>query len=122
MQEKNKIDGRLDKSSPEYYTKALRDPRNVDLKLLTALRVSLTNQPISWVRDFIAVQGLRTLLDILVILHGSAGQKGRRDQELQIEYEAIRALKAFMNNKVGSISPVGVIRPQPSSYNHDLSL
>ncbi|XP_059845923.1 protein diaphanous homolog 1-like [Hypanus sabinus] len=68
------------------------------LSCLESLRVSLSNNPVSWVQSF-GVEGLAALLDIL---------KGQQDEQLdtssvnyKIQHEIIRCLKAFMNNKHG---------------------
>ncbi|XP_026213578.1 protein diaphanous homolog 1 isoform X2 [Anabas testudineus] len=68
------------------------------LSCLESLRVSLNNNPVSWVQNF-GAEGLALLLNLL-----------RRLQEEKDEYpgmgvkcqhEIIRCLKAFMNNKYG---------------------
>ncbi|XP_067852142.1 protein diaphanous homolog 1-like [Heptranchias perlo] len=68
------------------------------LSCLESLRVSLNNNPVSWVQNF-GAEGLVILLDIL---------KGLQDEQLdpssvnyRIQHEIIRCLKAFMNNKYG---------------------
>ncbi|RKP18738.1 FH2-domain-containing protein, partial [Rozella allomycis CSF55] len=95
---KNKQDGKVDKTSPEYYVKNLFDPSRVHLKVLAALRVSLTNQPISWVQSYIELNGLPVLLNILNCIHAKRQMDAN---DLNAEFESLRALKAFMNNKHG---------------------
>ncbi|XP_077902862.1 protein diaphanous homolog 1 isoform X3 [Ictidomys tridecemlineatus] len=69
------------------------------LSCLESLRVSLNNNPVSWVQTF-GAEGLASLLDILKRLHDekeeTAGSYDSRNQ-----HEIIRCLKAFMNNKFG---------------------
>uniref|UniRef100_A0A286XAV5 Diaphanous related formin 1 n=1 Tax=Cavia porcellus TaxID=10141 RepID=A0A286XAV5_CAVPO len=69
------------------------------LNCLESLRVSLNNNPVSWVQTF-GAEGLASLLDILKRLHDekedSPGSYDSRNQ-----HEIIRCLKAFMNNKFG---------------------
>ncbi|XP_056677684.1 protein diaphanous homolog 1 isoform X1 [Monodelphis domestica] len=69
------------------------------LSCLESLRVSLNNNPVSWVQTF-GAEGLASLLDILKRLHDereeSAGSYDSRNK-----HEIIRCLKAFMNNKFG---------------------
>ncbi|XP_012875879.1 PREDICTED: protein diaphanous homolog 1 isoform X2 [Dipodomys ordii] len=69
------------------------------LSCLESLRVSLNNNPVSWVQTF-GAEGLASLLDILKRLHDekeeSSGSYDSRNQ-----HEVIRCLKAFMNNKFG---------------------
>nr|XP_023405812.1 protein diaphanous homolog 1 isoform X2 [Loxodonta africana] len=69
------------------------------LSCLESLRVSLNNNPVSWVQTF-GAEGLTSLLDILKRLHDekeeTAGSYDSRNK-----HEIIRCLKAFMNNKFG---------------------
>ncbi|XP_006891194.1 PREDICTED: protein diaphanous homolog 1 isoform X1 [Elephantulus edwardii] len=69
------------------------------LNCLESLRVSLNNNPVSWVQTF-GAEGLASLLDILKRLHDekeeTAGSYDSRNK-----HEIIRCLKAFMNNKFG---------------------
>ncbi|XP_075066041.1 protein diaphanous homolog 1 isoform X2 [Mixophyes fleayi] len=66
------------------------------LACLESLRVSLNNNPVSWVQNF-GAEGLSCLLDILRRLQED--QSGTRD--FKSEHEIIRCLKAFMNNNFG---------------------
>ncbi|XP_007428625.1 protein diaphanous homolog 1 [Python bivittatus] len=69
------------------------------LGCLESLRVSLNNNPVSWVQNF-GAEGLNCLLDILKGLHDEKDEfYGSYD--FRIEHEIIRCLKAFMNNKFG---------------------
>lgn len=66
------------------------------LACLESLRVSLNNNPVSWVQNF-GAEGLACLLDILRRLQED--QTLSRDSKS--EHEIIRCLKAFMNNNFG---------------------
>ncbi|GAB1301655.1 Protein diaphanous homolog 1 [Apodemus speciosus] len=69
------------------------------LSCLESLRVSLNNNPVSWVQTF-GAEGLASLLDILKRLHDEKEEtSGNYDSRNQ--HEIIRCLKAFMNNKFG---------------------
>uniref|UniRef100_A0A8D0E4N6 Diaphanous related formin 1 n=1 Tax=Salvator merianae TaxID=96440 RepID=A0A8D0E4N6_SALMN len=69
------------------------------LNCLESLRVSLNNNPVSWVQNF-GAEGLNCLLDILKGLHDEKDEiSGPYDT--RIKHEIIRCLKAFMNNKFG---------------------
>ncbi|KAM5299883.1 protein diaphanous homolog 1 isoform 2-T2 [Ctenodactylus gundi] len=69
------------------------------LSCLESLRVSLNNNPVSWVQTF-GAEGLASLLDILKRLHDEKEETpGSYDSRNQ--HEVIRCLKAFMNNKFG---------------------
>ncbi|KAM9849700.1 protein diaphanous homolog 1 [Aulostomus maculatus] len=87
------------KSALMYIQELKSDYRDTQLlSCLESLRVSLNNNPVSWVQNF-GAEGLALLLNLL-----------RRLQEEKDEYpmmgvkcqhEIIRCLKAFMNNKYG---------------------
>ncbi|KAG7517368.1 diaphanous-like 1 isoform X1 [Solea senegalensis] len=87
------------KSAMMYIQELKSDYRDTQLlSCLESLRVSLNNNPVSWVQNF-GDEGLALLLSLL-----------RRLQEEKDEYpmmgvkcqhEIIRCLKAFMNNKYG---------------------
>ncbi|XP_053102654.1 protein diaphanous homolog 1 [Hemicordylus capensis] len=68
------------------------------LNCLESLRVSLNNNPVSWVQNF-GAEGLNYLLDILKGLHDEKDESSQFDP--RIKHEVIRCLKAFMNNKFG---------------------
>ncbi|XP_040853736.1 protein diaphanous homolog 1 isoform X4 [Ochotona curzoniae] len=65
------------------------------LSCLESLRVSLNNNPVSWVQTF-GAEGLASLLDILKRLLDEKDETSSRNK-----HEIIRCLKAFMNNKFG---------------------
>ncbi|XP_072854474.2 protein diaphanous homolog 1 [Pogona vitticeps] len=69
------------------------------LNCLESLRVSLNNNPVSWVQNF-GAEGLNCLLDILKGFHGEKDEASG-PYDTRIEHEIIRCLKAFMNNKFG---------------------
>ncbi|OCT87865.1 hypothetical protein XELAEV_18021567mg [Xenopus laevis] len=72
------------------------------LACLESLRVSLNNNPVSWVQNF-GVEGLLCLLDILKRIQDE--QAFMRDTKS--EHEIIRCLKAFMNNNFGIKTMLG---------------
>ncbi|KAF9416289.1 hypothetical protein BGZ94_010254 [Podila epigama] len=68
-------EGFIDKTSPEYYVRKMQsdaDLRNMDIKVLIALHVSLKSQPIS------------------------------RDTDLAMEHEIVKCLKTLLNNRWGA--------------------
>ncbi|XP_062986128.1 protein diaphanous homolog 1 [Elgaria multicarinata webbii] len=69
------------------------------LNCLESLRVSLNNNPVSWVQTF-GAEGLSCLLDILKGLHDEKDEASG-PYDTRIKHEIIRCLKAFMNNKFG---------------------
>ncbi|KAG0019125.1 hypothetical protein BGZ82_000238 [Podila clonocystis] len=72
---KKREEGYVDKTSPEYYVKKMQgdaDLRNMDVKVLVALHVSLKSQPIS------------------------------RDTDLAMEHEIVKCLKTLLNNRWGA--------------------
>ncbi|CAJ0935843.1 unnamed protein product [Ranitomeya imitator] len=66
------------------------------LSCLESLRVSLNNNPVSWVQNF-GAEGLACLLDILRRLQ----DEPTFPRDSKSEHEIIRCLKAFMNNNFG---------------------
>ncbi|KAJ8246895.1 hypothetical protein GJAV_G00256550 [Gymnothorax javanicus] len=87
------------KSAMMYIQELKADLRETQLlSCLESLRVSLNNNPVSWVQNF-GGEGLALLLDILKRLldEGFSGH-GIGDR---CQHEIIRCLKAFMNNKYG---------------------
>ncbi|XP_023591402.1 protein diaphanous homolog 1 isoform X2 [Trichechus manatus latirostris] len=73
------------------------------LSCLESLRVSLNNNPVSWVQTF-GAEGLASLLDILKRLHDEKEETAgydSRSYDSRNKHEIIRCLKAFMNNKFG---------------------
>ncbi|XP_044520459.1 protein diaphanous homolog 1 [Gracilinanus agilis] len=69
------------------------------LSCLESLRVSLNNNPVSWVQTF-GAEGLSSLLDILKRLHDER-EESVGSYDSRNKHEIIRCLKAFMNNKFG---------------------
>uniref|UniRef100_A0A8D2D897 Protein diaphanous homolog 1 n=1 Tax=Sciurus vulgaris TaxID=55149 RepID=A0A8D2D897_SCIVU len=69
------------------------------LSCLESLRVSLNNNPVSWVQTF-GAEGLASLLDILKRLHDEK-EENSGSYDSRNQHEIIRCLKAFMNNKFG---------------------
>ncbi|XP_057588596.1 protein diaphanous homolog 1-like isoform X3 [Hippopotamus amphibius kiboko] len=69
------------------------------LSCLESLRVSLNNNPVSWVQTF-GAEGLASLLDILKRLHDEK-EESPGSYDSRNKHEIIRCLKAFMNNKFG---------------------
>ncbi|XP_034635311.1 protein diaphanous homolog 1 isoform X3 [Trachemys scripta elegans] len=69
------------------------------LGCLESLRVSLNNNPVSWVQNF-GAEGLNCLLDILKRLHDEKDE-APSSYDTRSKHEIIRCLKAFMNNKFG---------------------
>ncbi|XP_016061029.1 PREDICTED: protein diaphanous homolog 1 [Miniopterus natalensis] len=87
--------------SPMMYIQELRSGLR-DMSLLScleSLRVSLNNNPVSWVQTF-GAEGLASLLDILKRLHDEK-EETPGSYDSRNKHEIIRCLKAFMNNKFG---------------------
>uniref|UniRef100_A0AAY4DMP9 Diaphanous related formin 1 n=1 Tax=Denticeps clupeoides TaxID=299321 RepID=A0AAY4DMP9_9TELE len=91
------LDQKSSKSAVIYIQELKNEPRDSQLlSCLESLRVSLNNNPVSWVQQF-GGEGLALLLSYL--------KKLQEDEpspvEVKCEHEIIRCLKAFMNNKHG---------------------
>ncbi|XP_070769348.1 protein diaphanous homolog 1-like [Enoplosus armatus] len=85
------------KSAMMYIQELKSDYRDTQLlSCLESLRVSLNNNPVSWVQNF-GNEGLALLLNLL--------RKLQEDKDemmgVKCQHEIIRCLKAFMNNKYG---------------------
>ncbi|XP_025049719.1 protein diaphanous homolog 1 isoform X2 [Alligator sinensis] len=87
--------------SPMMYIQELKsNPRDAQLlNCLESLRVSLNNNPVSWVQNF-GNEGLTFLLSILKVLHEEKDEIPS-SYDTRNKHEIIRCLKAFMNNKFG---------------------
>ncbi|XP_078509624.1 protein diaphanous homolog 1 [Lissotriton helveticus] len=85
------------KSALMYIQELRSGLRGGDLLLcLESLRVSLNNNPVSWVQNF-GPEGLSSLLEILKRLQDESSVYN----DVKNQHEIIRCLKAFMNNNFG---------------------
>uniref|UniRef100_A0AAZ3SMQ9 Diaphanous related formin 1 n=1 Tax=Oncorhynchus tshawytscha TaxID=74940 RepID=A0AAZ3SMQ9_ONCTS len=86
------------KSAMMYIQELRTEPRDTQLLgCLESLRVSLNNNPVSWVQNF-GDEGLVLLLNIMRKI------QEERDEPVpgsRCQHEIVRCLKAFMNNKYG---------------------
>lgn len=64
-------------------------------KCIESLRIALTNNPVSWVKEFGQNQGLQCILAIL----SNCYEPSQRPRH-KLQYECIKCLKALMNNTV----------------------
>lgn len=71
------------------------------LSCLESLRVSLNNNPVSWVQTFGDGDGLDLLLKFLRKLQDEREEPFNGGIGVKCQHEIIRCLKAFMNNKHG---------------------
>ncbi|KAI7864455.1 diaphanous GTPase-binding domain-containing protein [Spinellus fusiger] len=92
-------------NSPEYYVRKLSDPgknsnsssSSSSSKLISHLAVRLRTMPLSWVRQFIEMNGLLIMTDVL----GSLNRvKHKRENEVFTEGEILKCFKALLNNRV----------------------
>ncbi|XP_035858563.1 protein diaphanous homolog 1 isoform X2 [Sander lucioperca] len=87
------------KSAMMYIQELKSDYRDTQLlSCLESLRVSLNNNPVSWVQNF-GDEGLALLLNLLKRLQEDKDEYPMMGVKCQ--HEIIRCLKAFMNNKYG---------------------
>ncbi|KAK9518085.1 hypothetical protein VZT92_023406 [Zoarces viviparus] len=90
------------KSAMMYIQELKSDYRDAPLlSCLESLRVSLNNNPVSWVQNF-GDEGLALLLNLLKRLQEDKDEYPMMGVKCQ--HEIIRCLKAFMNNKYGLTS------------------
>ncbi|KAG5853176.1 hypothetical protein ANANG_G00070280 [Anguilla anguilla] len=89
------------KSAVMYIQELKTEPRDMQLLgCLESLRVSLNNNPVSWVQTF-GGEGLALLLNFLKRLQDDKEELSSQGIGVRCQHEIIRCLKAFMNNKYG---------------------
>uniref|UniRef100_A0A672SMQ9 Diaphanous related formin 1 n=1 Tax=Sinocyclocheilus grahami TaxID=75366 RepID=A0A672SMQ9_SINGR len=89
------------KSALIYIQELKTDLRDTQLlSCLESLRVSLNNNPVSWVQTF-GAEGLALLLTFLKKLQDEREEPLNAGIGVKCQHEIIRCLKAFMNNKHG---------------------
>ncbi|XP_045508734.1 protein diaphanous isoform X9 [Colias croceus] len=93
----NTQEGRSKFEKPSDYVSYLNQPELSVGKLhscLENLRISLTNNPLSWIEDF-GSKGIESLLTTLNVCYTNDSRYDR------VQYESIRCLSAILNNTVG---------------------
>lgn len=96
--EKEELDNKDDSETPAAMLRELDNPKapqSAILSTIKALRICMTNLPMSWVIDFRDSDGLESLLTVM--------RKCVEDPLIddQIQLESVRTLNSFMNNKHG---------------------
>eukprot|EP01133_Synstelium_polycarpum_P017416 gene17416-20781_t len=82
--------------SPQYFAEGLKtDPSK---ELLTSLRVRLGNQPLKWLKEFIAINGVMLLLQVL---NANEIKPAKTPDEYYKIAQCLNSLKLIMNNRVG---------------------
>ncbi|KAL6073930.1 Dishevelled associated activator of morphogenesis 2 [Balamuthia mandrillaris] len=71
---------------------------NLSVKELEELRVLLAGQPVKWIEEFLKLDGLQLLFDLLA--HKQKTHSGKEEDTEKIN-ECARALKALMNSQPG---------------------
>ncbi|CAH0712919.1 unnamed protein product, partial [Brenthis ino] len=93
----NAQEGRSKFEKPSDYVSYLNQPELSVGKLhgcLENLRISLTNNPLSWIEEF-GSKGIESLLSTLNVCYTNDSRYDR------VQYECIRCLSAILNNTVG---------------------
>ncbi|XP_058263850.1 protein diaphanous homolog 1 isoform X1 [Hemibagrus wyckioides] len=89
------------RSAVMYIQELRTEPRDAQLlSCLESLRISLNNNPVSWVQTF-GEEGLFLLLAFLKKLQDEREEYPNSGVGVKCQHEIIRCLKAFMNNKYG---------------------
>ncbi|MCI4381634.1 hypothetical protein PGIGA_G00254250 [Pangasianodon gigas] len=89
------------RSAVMYIQELRTEPRDTQLlSCLESLRISLNNNPVSWVQTF-GEEGLLLLLTFLKKLQDEKEEYPNSGVGVKCQHEIIRCLKAFMNNKYG---------------------
>ncbi|KAI9257887.1 diaphanous GTPase-binding domain-containing protein [Sporodiniella umbellata] len=99
-----------EEKGPGYYVKHLSDSsKGVNVKVVSHLAVGLRTMPLSWVRQFIDMGGLKVVTDLLVTVN-QAKKKQVNGITLTVEEDLLRCFKALLNNRVSKKSlPLGPI-------------
>ncbi|KAF1806705.1 diaphanous GTPase-binding domain-containing protein [Mucor lusitanicus] len=96
-----KTDYQPESKGPEYYVRKLSDmSKGVNTKVVSHLAVGLRTMPLSWVRQFIDMQGLQVITDLLKALNKSTN---RQEQTLSVEADILKCFKALLNNRVSAL-------------------
>ncbi|TPX32726.1 hypothetical protein SmJEL517_g04199 [Synchytrium microbalum] len=95
------VDG--EKSTPKKYVEVLKGSLQAKelARELQSLEVDLRGEPISWVKEFVAEQGLPLLLDLQKKLFTKSNPSA---DEKEAQNHCVRSLKAMMNNTYGLIT------------------
>ncbi|KAI8643934.1 diaphanous GTPase-binding domain-containing protein [Parasitella parasitica] len=92
-----KADYQGESKGPEYYVGKLTDmSKGVNAKAVSHLAVGLRTMPLSWVRQFIDMQGLQVITDLLKAFNKS---KYKQDLSLSVEADILKCFKALLNNR-----------------------
>ncbi|KAI7889321.1 diaphanous GTPase-binding domain-containing protein [Mucor mucedo] len=96
------VDKKLDhhqteNKGPEYYVRKLSDmSKGVNTKVVAHLAVGLRTMPLSWVRQFIDMQGLQVITALLKAFNKN---KQRQELSLSVEADLLKCFKALLNNR-----------------------
>nr|XP_049707146.1 protein diaphanous isoform X5 [Helicoverpa armigera] len=99
----NTQEGRSKFEKPSDYVTYLNQPELSVGKLhgcLENLRISLTNNPLSWIEEF-GTKGIESLLTTLNQCYTNGSGFYRDSRYDRVQYECIRCLSAILNNTVG---------------------
>ncbi|XP_047513253.1 protein diaphanous isoform X7 [Pieris napi] len=99
----NTQEGRSKFEKPSDYVTYLNQPELSVGKLhscLENLRISLTNNPLSWIEEF-GTKGIESLLTTLNVCYTNGSGFYRDSRYDRVQYECIRCLSAILNNTVG---------------------
>ncbi|KAI9476055.1 MAG: diaphanous GTPase-binding domain-containing protein [Benjaminiella poitrasii] len=85
---------------PDYYVRKLSDmSKGVNCKVVSHLAVGLRTMPLSWVRQFIDMQGLQIVTNVLKALNKT---KSKQETSLAVEADILKCFKALLNNRVSA--------------------
>ncbi|EEB06882.2 formin Fus1 [Schizosaccharomyces japonicus yFS275] len=87
----------IDKNTPYWYIRKLSEG-SMKPKNLVSLSVALRTQSVSWVREFVSLNGQDLLTRTLEIIHG---KKQLKKVHFDIELGALKCLRCIMNDKCG---------------------
>ncbi|EFA86573.1 actin binding protein [Heterostelium album PN500] len=82
--------------SPQYFVEGLKS--NPSKEVLTSLRVRLGNQPLKWLKEFIAIDGVALLIKVLSTFEI---KPNKTPDDILIIAQCLHSLKLIMNNRIG---------------------
>ncbi|KAJ3435476.1 protein diaphanous [Anaeramoeba flamelloides] len=88
-----------DQKTPQSFYNKLRDQQ--DYQIISELRAALSSNPLSWLNEFLMIQGLQLVCKTLTDLTKNKDMNNQKPNQIMLELELIKCCKALMNNKIG---------------------
>ncbi|KAJ3435502.1 protein diaphanous [Anaeramoeba flamelloides] len=85
--------------TPQSFYNKLRDQQ--DYQIISELKVALSSNPLSWLNEFLMIEGLQLICNTLTGLTNNKDMNNQKPNQIMLELELIKCCKALMNNKIG---------------------